>query len=900
MEKTEKIKKEKAPKAPKEPKAPKAPKKSKNMPEGYIGRPKPMKTKTFEFHKPTVGNWIAIALLACAAAFVTYIVIRLIDVAQIKDTPFTFYNVEDIKGNDFSLENDDLLFVMDPATTNFSVTQKSTGKVWNSSPAGVDEDPIALVKEKNWMKSALLLKYSTENGVSNTYDTKTYSVEKSFYDIQKSGNEITVNYTIGQIEREYYYPLAIYEPDMKEYLKKMSKDDQNVVTKRCYKLVDYKKLKENKEEMLAKYPELEKKKLYLIFDPLNNYLKVNCEEIFQKIGFTSEEYAAYKELYKEKTEKEVPAFNVSVSYKLDGKSLIVDVPFDKISYKHTYPIVQLSVLPYFGASTEGENGFMLVPEGGGSLINFNNGKVKQNGYYADVYGWDYGQDRKAVITETRTAFPVFGEAFGDSSFISIIENGAEYAGITAEIAGKLGNYNYVRADYKMIHGEQYEVSARNTSAQYAYEEALPQGERITQRYTFIDSNSYVDMAKTYQKYLFAGKQKVQNTEAPLAIEIVGAIDKVQQVAGMPKTLPYKLTSYSEAANIINEIEDLGMKNVNFKLSGFINEGVSQTYLKKVKYIKKLGGAGDFKKMVADTSNLSAKVYLDASMQFAYRSGITKGLNRFSTPARFVSSEICRISKYSPIWYGKLDTVDTYYYLNPYVSQKSARMFTKTAKDIGVDGISYKDNGYILSADYNDDRPVSRAKSKEMQVAEMADAKAKGLGVMINAGNDYALDNVDFITNMDIHGNSYSILDLQVPFYQIALHGYKNYAGSAVNLGYEKNQIVLEAAETGAGLYFTVMNESERKLQETSYTEYYAACFDTWKDQINDIYSRYNKEIGVVANSCITNHEYLTEKVTKTTFENGYDIYVNFGYVDFVADDGSTIPARDYKVLKEVK
>ena len=38
-------KKEKTPKAPKAPKTPKA-KKSK-MPEGYIGRPKPMKTKKF-------------------------------------------------------------------------------------------------------------------------------------------------------------------------------------------------------------------------------------------------------------------------------------------------------------------------------------------------------------------------------------------------------------------------------------------------------------------------------------------------------------------------------------------------------------------------------------------------------------------------------------------------------------------------------------------------------------------------------------------------------------------------------------------------------------------------------------------------------------------------------------
>ena len=35
----------------KEPKAPKAPKvKKSKYPEGYIGRPKPMKTKTFEFH----------------------------------------------------------------------------------------------------------------------------------------------------------------------------------------------------------------------------------------------------------------------------------------------------------------------------------------------------------------------------------------------------------------------------------------------------------------------------------------------------------------------------------------------------------------------------------------------------------------------------------------------------------------------------------------------------------------------------------------------------------------------------------------------------------------------------------------------------------------------------------
>ena len=49
MEKKEKtIKTPKAPKTPKEKKV-----KASKYPEWYIGRPKPMKTKTFEFHKPT-------------------------------------------------------------------------------------------------------------------------------------------------------------------------------------------------------------------------------------------------------------------------------------------------------------------------------------------------------------------------------------------------------------------------------------------------------------------------------------------------------------------------------------------------------------------------------------------------------------------------------------------------------------------------------------------------------------------------------------------------------------------------------------------------------------------------------------------------------------------------------
>ena len=131
-------------------------------------------------------------------------------------------------------------------------------------------------------------------------------------------------------------------------------------------------------------------------------------------------YLENKELYKESNIKEVPAFNVSIVYKLDGNNLSVKVPFNEISYRLKYPITQLSVLPYFGAGGPEDTGYMLIPEGGGSIIKFNNGKVRQNGYYADCYGWDYAQERKAVITETRAAYPVFGIAYEDSSVLSVI------------------------------------------------------------------------------------------------------------------------------------------------------------------------------------------------------------------------------------------------------------------------------------------------------------------------------------------------------------------------------------------------------------------------------------------------------------------------------------------------
>lgn len=872
-------------------------KKKTKYPEGYIGRPKAMKTKKFEFHKPTTKFYIELGIFLAIAAFLTYIVIRLVNVEKQTETGLEFYSYEEDKmPESFVLENNKIRFELNPRTTQFTVLQKSTGHLWNSNPVNADSDPIALVKEKNNMKAPFILKYSTINGSDDFYDFYSNSVKRNFYSVEKKGNEVIVNYTIGQMDREYTFPLMMYEDELEVYQEKLSKTDSRTML-RLYKKYEYANMRNEseKQELLEKYPDVETKNLYIIFDTVKPFQKEQLEKMFEGIGYTYEDYLKNKELYKETNVKDEPGFNVTVKYSIDGNNLCVSVPFDEIGYKSKYPITQISILPYFGAAGSEDEGFIFVPEGSGSLMQFNNGKTKQNTYYADVYGWDYGTDRKAKITETRIAFPVFGMSYGDSSFISIPVSGAEYAGFTAEIAGKLGSYNYVRADYKMLHSEQFDVSARNVNSQYSYEKSLPKGEEIKQIYTFVDGGSYVDMAKAYRKYLFGNEKTVNVTETPIAVEIVGAVDKMQQVLGLPKNRPYKLTSYSQTADIVKQIDEMGIKNANVKLSGGINGGIRQKLLKKFKFVKELGGKSEFTKMVKDIKETSAKFYIDASVQTAYRSGLKDGFNKYSDAARFVSDDLCELYDYSPIWYGKLKTSEPYFLLRSSLISKSSDVLLKNAKKYGVN-VSYKDNGYILSADYNQDRELTRAQARINQVEKMQNVKDAGLSLMINAGNDYAVKNADFITNMSFHGNKYAILDETVPFYQIALHGYKNYAGVPLNLGYEQEQILLESAECGAGLFFVFMGETEKAIQETDFTEYYSACFDSWKDNLSKVYKEYDNNMGKVKNSLISNHEYLTDSVTVTSYENGYKVYVNFGYLDY-SDENVSVPARQYKVVK---
>lgn len=798
------------------------------------------------------------------------------------------------------LENDDLCFEMDPDTTQFTVTDKKNEKVWYSNPPAAEKDPLALKLEKSKLKSTLLLTYSTTNGVDTLFNNFDYSMDAGSYEIEQGEDYVKVIYSIGKIEEEFVIPTAISEERMESLTSGMDKNTARKV-KGYYKKYEADDLDDDEKELLEKYPALADGPLYIIRDKASTNVKRMLVDKFAEAGYTYEDYLADKGESEEGEASELPIFNVSVVYRLDGNQLKVEIPMEEIEYRESYPIYYLNVLPYFGAGGTEDEGYMLVPEGGGAVINFNNGKVDQNSYYANLYGWDYAQYRDAVVHETNTYFNAFGIANNDASFLCVLEDGAPYASINADISGKSNSYNAVSAQYTMLHREVYEMGDRYESKIYMYEDALPK-ETLTLSYIFLGTDSYSDMASAYRDYLknefgelFKEKEN-DDTQTPAVIEIVGAVDKVKQVAGIPVSRPLELTTFAEAQEIIGELSDDGLGNMSVKLSGWFNGGVQQKMLNKVKVISALGGKSGLKKLAAYAKEKGVDLYLNGITNYAYDSGILDGFLTFTQAARLASKKVAEIHPYSTVTYNAREGQDPHYLLKASLIPKMADNLVNAADKYGAN-VSFEDYGVDLSSDFNKKTPASRQSMLNTQVEQMGRIRDGGKKIMINMGNNYAVAYSDIVTNMNLRGSDYTILDTYVPVYQMALHGFVDYTGEPLNLTQNEEEELLLSAEYGAGLAFTLMHETAFTLQNTLYTEYFGAEYASWHEKLVEIYTRYNSELGHTFHQKMTGHTKISKTLSCTEYEDGTRVYVNYGYDAAKTPDGEAVAARDYLVVR---
>ena len=841
--------------------------------------------------------WIIV--LAALAALIIFVMVPIYSREERsfgRPTSVFYYNGD---SKPLTMENDDLLFEMDASTTQFTVTNKATGKVWNSNPPDRDKDTLARGVNADILSSTLGVTY-VDSITTIELNNYTNSVAYQSYNIvPQDDNSIRVDYAIGKLERIYMIPNAITKERYENFTNQLDKKDRKKLSN-YYSLYEPSKLdkKKNKDEIIAQYPSVTEQALYIIKDGLDAKGKQTAEDYFAKVGYNADELAIDEELKAGEKDENRAVFNVSVIYRLEGKDLVVEVPYSEITCESEYPITYVSILPVFGAGGKDDEGFILVPEGGGSLIRYNNGKVSQSAYYANMFGWDYGTKRTEVINETEASFDAFGMSQQDGAFLCLMEGANSYGAISADIAGRLTEYNTVYAKYNVIHSDTYDVTSRSPRLMLMFENKIPD-DTVIQRYRFLDDNGYVAMAKAYSEYLKAKpgmKQTEVREDMPVNVELVGAIDKKQVKLGVPVDSIVPGTTFSEAEEILDELTEAEIRNLNVRITGWANGGVRQRVLTSVHTVGELGGDAGMKKLIQHAKDKGIDLYYDGISCFSYNSGIFNGFIPFTHASRYTTREVAQLYPYDIVTYRQSTWMDPYYLVRPEYAKNCATNLLNALKDRNAAGVAFRDIGNLLSSDYYDGDTVTREQVKAMNIQTLQEADADGLKISIKKGNEYALPYADLITDMDLTGNTYGIIDEKVPFYQMAIHGLKNYTGAAINLEGNYQDAVLECAEYGAGLNFTFMKTSTLVLRDSNFSCYHSAGYDPWKEQALEIISRYQKEMAGLNIQEMTGHEKLADGVSLTEYADGTKVYVNYNDYEYSAG-GVRVPARDYLVKR---
>lgn len=820
---------------------------------------------------------------------------------------------------DVTISNGSLSLTVSGSSTQIEVKDEKTGKTYKSNPTAEEIAKYANAEgqHKDVLSATLNLTYSNYTDTQKEIDNYSQCIrDNKFYKIEKvSDTEVKVSYSVGDFEKTYVCPVAIKESRMKEFLDKIPRSAQKSVL-RSYIYYNYEELSESEDSadktLLTKgeklFPDLKDEPIYYLDEEVTDARLKQLETKFEAAGYTAEDRIKDMGDYKVSRNEGKPIFDISVHYILEDDQLVVKVPMKELKYNTDYPIVKLQVLPYMGTGNTDEEGYMLVPEGSGGLIKFNNGKTGQQRYQGDLYGWDYGQSRKTIVDESKANFAVYAIAneTQKNSFLCISEEGSSYASVLSDIAGKNNGYNYTTFVYNMVHGENMDVSNKSDTTVRVYEEGLP-NETLTQRYIFSDSTDYADLAVKYREYLQKKypnlKNKTEETSVPLAVEMIGAVDDTEHVLGYPVTRSQSLTSYNQAQTILKSLKEAGISNINAKYTGWFNTGVKQTTAKKVSTVGRLGSASDLEDLNAYASQTEGTdLYLNGTFNYVYKDKWFDGFRSNKNAAKFISREECELFTLDPITYKADDedredhNYDNYYLVKPSYAMDSIDNYVEKINSYGSKNVGFEEIGNQLSADYNPKDRVSREAALNLQVKKMQTLKQGGNKIMITGGNQYAVPYADYITDMNIASRPVNIIDEQVPFYQMALHGIVNYSGEAINLSENEEENILKSAETGAGLYFTYIYENTDVLQDGKYTKYYACNYDQWKDDTVNLYNKFNETLGDTYNQYITGHEKVADGIYKTTFENGKSVVVNYNYENYDYK-GTTVESRNFAVVK---
>ena len=666
-----------------------------------------------------------------------------------------------------------------------------------------------------------------------------------------------------------------------------------------------------KSENIKKYPGLEELGTIYVCeaDYLTTVQRTLMEEVSSALKMDADFVAEQEKLVGiENSAGAVQAyFEIPVIYRIHGRDLVAQIDTPNIVHVENsgYYLTKIYLLSNFFASTADEEGYLLVSDGSGAVIendsrNENTSTLTQTDL--PFYGSDFGLDlSNSSSLAPYSVFPVFGIQRGSAGVFGIVESGDAMGGVRVKTENSLSKYNAISPyfTYYAMDIAQNDIldQQENVVANRVYSKKKPDAPYVV-RYHFLygEKSGYSGMAAYYRAYLCSTgslTEKDSKSSPRLDLSFIGAVTKRQMIGFIPMNVEVAASTFENIQRFAEELEKDGIDDFDITLQGSINGGMQFRIPQKLKIEKSMGGAEGYKTLADYLEDGGNKLYLDVDFTKVYRNG--NGLDTSSQIARFISNNTAVLSGYSPA-NGERDPESSAHLINPLSFDYIIGKFKDAAEDVGINEIRVSSMGSYLSGNYDERHELTREDTKNIVISSLENLRDSGYNLLIDGGNIYTLKYAGAVTDVPLESSGISIESYTVPFVGMVLHGCVDYSGVALNQQGSYQNSFLKSIENGAGLHYILMTEDPLLLADTSCSNYYSVSVDEWKEEIVSAYEQLSDFFYEVSDSAIVQHSILSENVVQVRYENGSSVLINYNDQPVTVGE-TTIDGMDYCLLK---
>lgn len=571
-----------------------------------------------------------------------------------------------------------------------------------------------------------------------------------------------------------------------------------------------------------------------------------------------------------------PTLKVSLNiyYELidDGLSLSVDdIEVDEESVN---TISKLLIYPGFGMTYQQHDGYFLIPDGSGALIDLSKQTHAQSTMSSMIYGKDIGiaPNSETYYAADHLSMPMFSMYDNEKAMLATVEGGQEYSEFNCKAAGTIDDYNamYFRFVYKELTYKYLGISEENRRIvpQEFANEFTPK----VHYHLYDEKLDYSGIAHKYRQYLINNNllNDEQYGDNNLRLEFLMA-DSKKALFGKELV---KMTSTRFIKDKVEELSSSLENDLTVSLRGYTRGGFENSYPHMFPVEGATGNYGDLGEYLS-TKNIQFNFNVDLVRSFE-RDGVADNLPQKSMNSRdWVNG--------TNIWFYRVTPNKTGELLNkyePYIDKYSATGFDFTS--IGNE---------LFSTYYDDAVSRSGAIAKYQEIMSNYHHLSN-----MRKPNIYMFKYFSNYLDAPTSNSGYTIETESIPFLQMVLSGYKSFYSPALNLNYLGDKQLLQLVDYNVNPSFLLTEEETMDLIDSPASSYiYSSKYTAWEKDIIDAYNKVVKVLKQVEGSKFISREEISKNVYKNNYDNGVTIIINYSATPYIYGD-KEVPAVSSEVF----